>query len=407
VSISPRVALPIIYAFGYGIYGALLPFLPVILHDQGLSDSEVALALSATGVAGILSPLLVAHFADSVLPLRRLLCALFLSAALLTPFWLQVTSLLSAFLVTLAIFSLLMPALASLDTFTIDLAKRSEEDSSHPKVTFQGVRTWGSAGFLVPTILLLAAGIQSDLSTEVLVILGTVLAALSGCIALILPHNQPVKSGTAKPSKEALRQAWTPPIRIIFIAGGIAGVALSMFFAVFPRYLQELGAETTTIGVTSAIGVLFEILLIPFTGRLIRRFGAKSVLLFGIAALPTRTLLLAAYPSLPLAICLQFLHAPVVVGMMVSVPILLHQVGGRTFRFSLQGLYTVITIGVARTLGPFLISPILAWYSDTPLLGLRVSLLLCGILGVSAAVVLGSAEITRKSRERTTQKMAA
>jgi PPP family 3-phenylpropionic acid transporter len=398
VIVSPRIALPIIYAFGYGIYGALLPFLPVILHEQGLSDSEVALALSATGLAGILSPLLVAHFADSVLPLRKLLCALFLAAALLTPFWLQVTSLLSAFLITLAIFSLLMPALASLDTFTIDLAKRHEEEPSHPRLTFQGIRTWGSAGFLVPTILLLGAGIESQLSTEVLIAFGTLLAVLSGVVSLILPHNQPVKSGKTKPSKEALRQACTPPIRIIFIAGGIAGVALSMFFAVFPRYLQELGAETTTIGVTSGIGVLYEILLIPFTGRLIRKFGAKNVLLFGIAALPTRILLLAAYPSLALAICLQFLHAPVVVGMMVAVPILLHQVGGREFRFSLQGLYTVISFGVARSLGPFLISPILAWYSNTPLVGLRISLCLCGVLGVVAAVILGATNIPRKSK---------
>lgn len=397
--ISPRFSLPIIYASGYGIYGALLPFLPVILHEQGLSDPEVAVTLSATGLAGVLSPLLVAHFADSVLALRRLLCCLFLSAALLSPFWLQVHSLTTAFSITLALFSLLLPALASLDTFTIDYAKKFEAGAHYHKVTFQGVRVWGSAGFLIPTLLLIAGNIQSDTSTEVLVAICAALAAISACASLLLPHNEPVHSGASKPSKEALLLALKPPLLIVFISGGIAGIGLSIFFAVFPRYLQELGAETTTIGITSAIGVLFEILLIPFSGRLIRKLGAKRVLLMGIAAIPARALILAIWPSLPLAILLQFLHAPVVVGLMLSIPILLYQVGGRASRFSLQGLYTIMSFGIARTLGPFLISPILAYYSETPLIGLRVSLGLCGLLGIMAAVVLTSAEIKRKAAE--------
>ena len=397
--VSPRISLPIIYASGYGIYGALLPFLPIILHEQGLSDPEVAVTLSATGLAGILSPLLVAHFADSVLALRRLLCALFICAALLSPLWLQVSSLTTAFSITLAIFSLLMPALASLDTFTIDYAKKYESGSHQHKVTFQGVRAWGSAGFLIPTFLLVVGDIQSNVSTEVLVGMSTTLAALSACTSLLLPHNQPVPSGANKPSKEALVLAMQPPLLIIFVACGIAGVALSIFFAVFPRYLQELGAETTTIGITSAIGVLFEILLIPFTGRLIRKFGAKRVLFFGISALPLRALLLAMWPSLPMAILLQILHAPVVVGLMLSVPILLYQVGGRSSRFSLQGLYTIMSFGIARTLGPFLISPILALYSTQPFMGLRISLTLCGILGTTAALVLMAAEVRRRRRE--------
>ncbi len=96
---SPRPLILILslqYLLTYGVLGVLLPFAPVILTEQGLSDREMSLALSSLGIAALLSPIIIGHIADTrVKPQTLILFLLFLSGIEL-PLWLGVHNLLTA-----------------------------------------------------------------------------------------------------------------------------------------------------------------------------------------------------------------------------------------------------------------------------------------------------------------------
>lgn len=388
--IRPHHALPAMYCIAFGVYGTLLPFLPLILREGGLSDVDVSLALSAMGLAAIVSPMLMAYFADAKYPLRRILTAMFLFAAALNPLWLVVSDVFGAFCLTFAIFGVFIPALSCLDAFTIKLTQIAHHaDSVGTKATFQGIRRWGSFGFIIPTVIF-ALYESGQEATGTLIFIGTILTLASALIALLLPHNAPVTAGKNAPSIAALKFAFSSSLRSIIYGTGLAGIALSIFFVVFPRYLQELGASPSTIGLITVIGVLWEMLLFPYAQRLVARFGIHRVILIGVLSLPLRLIPLALYPSLHLAVALQFLHAPVIVAMMLCVPMLLGECSEERFRFSLQGIYTVISFGIARLLGPIIVAPILSYFAETPLLALRIVLVIGGIIAGLGALLLVS-----------------
>lgn len=376
------------YFIAFGMYGTLLPFLPLILKEGGLSDVDISLSLSAMGLAAIFSPMIMAYFADSKFPLRRILAVMFLVAAGLNPLWLSVSSVTGAFCLTFGIFGVFIPALSCLDAFTIKLTRiASHSDSNFKRASFQSIRRWGSVGFIVPTILFTLVAPQES-GTELLTFIGTVMTLLSAVVALLLPHNAPVIGGKNAPSIAAFKFAFSSSLRPIIIGTALAGTALSIFFVVLPRYLQELGATPSTIGLITVVGVLWEILLFPYAQKLIEKFGMHRVIFWGVLSLPLRMIPLALFPSLPLAISLQFLHAPVIVAMMLCVPILLGECSEERFRFSLQGIYTVISFGIARLLGPIIVAPVLSSYSTSPLVALRIALTMGGVIAVVGSLCL-------------------
>ena len=96
-----------------------MPFLSIILHEQGLSDAQTNVALTANGLAALFSPLIISHFADRLFAMRHLLSVLIGATTLLCPLWLFVNTLGLALFTTFVFFSLLMPAISMLDAYTI------------------------------------------------------------------------------------------------------------------------------------------------------------------------------------------------------------------------------------------------------------------------------------------------
>jgi len=63
----------LLYFAAFCVYGTVLPFLPLVLRERGLSDAQLCFVLGGLGVAAIIAPLALAHFADRHWQVRRLL----------------------------------------------------------------------------------------------------------------------------------------------------------------------------------------------------------------------------------------------------------------------------------------------------------------------------------------------
>ncbi len=349
-AIQSGISIGITYAVSFTIYGVLIPFLPIVLSAQGLSDTEITLAMSGTGLAALVAPLLFAHLADRKFSFRRLMPSLLaLSAAALVLLHLTHKVSLTFFVIFSAYFALI-PALTLLDSFTMDFVIRNSGGSR--KRRFESYRIWGSLGFMVPTIGLTVWYGHNTIPASTLLALSVTACLVAALCALRLPGNQPSSDQGRLPSGQALSAAFTPPLRGLFIANCFAGSALAIFYIMYPRFLQEIGCSTATIGLIINLGVVYEIILMPFSGRIIQALGIKNVIMLGFLSLPVRLFITVAWPTMPVAIATQILHGPLAIGLLIGVPIFLQENADTSFRHSLQSINTTINQGLTRMIGP-------------------------------------------------------
>lgn len=384
---SSSLNLRLLYMTCFGIYGVILPFSPLILKEQGLPDGQISLVLSAFGLAALVSPILISHIADRRLPINKLLPILAFCAFLFAPLWVMTNSLASGVLACFLFYSAMIPTMTLLDAFTVNLALK--EKLVNPQARgFQSYRVWGSVGFMIPSLLLIPLSKFFAITSVVLVVCIMILSFLSFVLAKLLPVNIPFEQVAKPPLREAISLALKPPLFGVLAATTAAGLSLSIFYFVYSRFLQELGHSIEHVGFIINLGVFFEILLIPFAGKLIDRFGARRLVLLGLWSIPIRLLLVITWPSTWMVLSTQWLHAPLVVGLFVAVPILLGQAAGDSFRYSLQSLNTALVLGISRLIGPWLAAPVLMQVENSVFVNLKLALLLAAGQGAAAFLIL-------------------
>jgi MFS family permease len=142
------------------------------------------------------------------------------------------------------------------------------------------------------------------------------------------------------------------------------------------------------IGLVINLGVLYEILIMPFASRLIRVLGLRWIIFLAFVSIPIRMAITVAFPSFPVIVAVQVLHAPLVLGLFVAAPIFIREQAGSSYRFSLQSLYATLSLGITRFVGPILGAGIVGMSSGAPpLQGLLRLQMLTGIFGALAAFV--------------------
>lgn len=382
------IVIGLTYAISFGIYGVFFPFIPLILSAKGFSDAEVGLALSAAGLSSMLGPPLFAHAADRSVPFRRLMPVLLIISTVFVWLFDRSISVYGAFAALFLLYLFIIPALSLLDSFTMDFILRNRAATGGKSRMFQDYRVWGSIGFMFPSLGLALAFRGEPLDPHLLVhlTLGITLAAV--VCSSYLPPNTPTKHATELPSKQAFLAAIRRPLRDFFIANFMVGVALGVYFTYFPRFLQEMGCSIVEVGLIINLGVLFEVLLMPFGRKLIDRFGLERVMLIGFLSLPLRMFLMVLSPTLPMVIAVQLLHAPLALGLFVSTPIYLQRHAQPSFRHSLQSLNAALVVGLTRFIGPMLGATVIGLMDHiVPVDGLIWAIATAGMLSIVAAAI--------------------
>ena len=141
-----------------------------------------------------------------------------------------------------------------------------------------------------------------------------------------------------------------------------------------------------------------------FSGRVLHWLGLKGLMTLGAVSMALRLGLIAAVPTIPIAIATQLLHAPIVLAIYVAPPMYLNLKADRSYRNSMQGVYIALCFGIARLIGS-----VAGGYAsaDTGQVGTIHAFWLGAILSGAAAVWLvalfhdapASAEMKRRSED--------
>lgn len=365
----PMRALKSQYFLSYAVMGCVVPFISLFFRDIGLGNTLIGYIMALSSLAMVISPVIVTFLADSRLDPRRImavaltLCAAALLAMLLTRSFAWV-------FFTYGLYTLLFVSVAPLqDGVNFSIQQRRRE-AGQPPVDFHHIRVWGSIGYIVPSFLLFWL-FRHGFPIESIIPAGAAVALLATLSSFVLPNPKPVEpqasapqppGAASMPTLAAAKILLGRPLLVFCTAIFLIQMAMASYYTFYPLYLTErVGIDKQWVGLISTIGVVVEIGFMLCFGRIIRALGLRNLMLIGVACMVLRLVLLAAFPTAPVAIGQQLLHGIHVLVLLVAPPVFLNQHADDRYRHSLQGLFAMIMVGVARSIGSLIAGPIAHW----------------------------------------------
>ncbi|MBI4966616.1 MAG: MFS transporter [Rhodospirillales bacterium] len=335
-----RARLGLYYAGVFASVGVFVPFWPLWLEAQGLNAAEIGVVMAAAIAAKIASNPLVGHAVDRLGRRRHpmiLLGVASLVAYALFPlvhgFW----AILALNILASALFAAIMPLG---ENVTMLAAGRHG-------FQYGRVRLWGSLAFIVCAWAGgHAVGLLGTGSVLPMVILS--LFALVAVIALLPEIATPPASSGETNGAETLGQLLADPaFRLFLLTGCLIQIGHMIYYGFATLHWRAAGHDEGTIGLLWAEGVLAEVVLFLFGGRVLSRLGPARLMLLAALGGVVRWTVVGMTTALPALLAVQTLHALTFGAMHLGAMHFLAKAVPAKLSARAQGFYSSITMGVA------------------------------------------------------------
>ncbi|MGD9331809.1 MAG: MFS transporter [Desulfobacterales bacterium] len=294
---SSRVILRSQYFIYFGILGLYLPYFNLYCYHLGFSGTQIGLLSGLRSATLVVFPFVWGALADRF---RRRKSIYLLCNAMACVIWsgyLVTTDFRLMLLIAIVYGMFYAPLISFLEAYAMDLLGAD-------KKAYGRVRVWGSLSFILVVTALGPLIERYGIGLIVpLILAGGLLQTL---FALALPAAPPVPAST---TAAAFAQVNWPKTLIFLSCGFLMLVSHGTYYGFFSIHLENIGLPPTYIGISWAVAVLAEIIVMINSNRLFARASLETVLLasFFIAAL--RWLLLAVFQSPVVILGSQILHA--------------------------------------------------------------------------------------------------
>lgn len=304
VGLAPRVSA--LYGVNFAGTGLFLPFFPVILANRSYSVTEVSLALALGTYAKIAASPFLTGFSDKT-GLRRLsICFYSLLGMVFLALFAFTSSYLLAVIAVMGLMVCWAPIVPLADGYALDVVRQTG-------ATYGRMRLWGSAAFVMGTVL---AGWLMVPDTEMPYLAGI----LGSMVATVFV------AGTLPPMRNPEREAWEAAGAVQVAAGrpavfrepwflalvtliGLSQAAHSAYYAFSTIYWTKTGVPEHLMGPLWSVGVTAEILLFLFAARLPAWLTPMRLIIMGTAGASLRWFLFTHVNEPVFIVMMQTLHA--------------------------------------------------------------------------------------------------
>ncbi|MBI1368529.1 MAG: MFS transporter [Planctomycetes bacterium] len=344
------------YFLLYAIVGAYLPYMPLYLSELGFADWQIGWVLGVYGLTVMVMPGVMAHVADRHVSNRVLIGAGYGATflALIALGW--VRSFGGMLACSVGFSMCYTPLFALMDGLAFGSIDEVEQSGGKPPA-YSSLRIFGSIGFIVPSVGLFAWMRMTDIGSAAAVHTAAGCALGAALLSGLLPRTQRPQTGPSAgglPSAQAWAAIWRRPVGHLVGPLFVMFVVMSLFYAFYSVYLEQLHIAREWVGLIVNLGVVAEIVMILMSKPILRLLGIRGVMLLGAGAVCLRMVLLASVPTGAVAILTQLLHAPIMVSMYLIPPMYLNLKAGAGNRNSMQGVYGIMCYGGARLCGSVL-----------------------------------------------------
>jgi PPP family 3-phenylpropionic acid transporter len=274
------------YFLYFGVLGIFLPYFNLYCYHLGFSGFQIGALSALRSVALVLFALVWSALADHF-QIRKpiyILCS-FISTAIWV-FYLYTVDFWVMLVITFFYGIFYSPIISFLEAFTMDVLGKG-------KKSYGKIRVWGSISFILTVIIL---GKIIDLySINIILILILTGSILQAVISTRIPDIQIEKQGAFSLKAKALLKR---RVIIFLFSAFLMLVSHGTYYGFFSIHLDNLGYESTFIGITWALASISEILVMVNSEKIFKRFSLENVLVFSfmVAALRWFTLFIARSP---------------------------------------------------------------------------------------------------------------
>ena len=330
------------YLLFYGVLGAFLPYWALWLVHRGYEPWQIGAVFGALGAARLFAPLAWAWLADRSgqrLLILRLVCLL---ALLIFVAISQSDGFVQLLLLTLVFALFWHAAMPLFETLTLDYLQHTGQD-------YTRIRLWGSVGFVLSVLLLGPVFDLISIAWLPALLIAMLLGLFLSTLRVVEPPCQPLQATEFAGLTRTLKSG---PVLALLAICFLSQFSFAPYYGFFSIFLEQHGYSRSMIGGLWAWGVIAEIGVFLVTGRVLRRFGVRRVMMLAMASTALRW---AALPwvvdSLPALLLLQSLHLSSF-GLYHACAIALihrHFSGGQHARG--QALYSAVSFGLGGGAG--------------------------------------------------------
>ncbi|APR84538.1 Putative 3-phenylpropionic acid transporter [Minicystis rosea] len=297
-------SLRLYYFAVFAALGAYAPFFPRWLEARGIEGIAMGAVSALVPALGVLGPPAVGLLADA-LGLRGSLLRVACAGACLSLAGLGITSAAGASLSFGVVFAAVFFYAAFRSPMVMLADVVALEHAPAAGTTYGRIRLWGSMGFLAA--VLVTGRILGARGPAVLPLTVSALLFIAFLSAWTLPQRPGTRRLPVVPEARALLASrdFSAFLAVSLLAQS-AHVAYDLCFSL---HLRDLGASSDLVGISWAVGVVFEVALMAFAERILARFAAPSLLAFAIFGATLRWALIARVGSITVLLVLQPLHA--------------------------------------------------------------------------------------------------
>lgn len=338
-----------LYMCGWGVF---FPYYSLYLRQElALPGTQVGLVMASIPLVGLVAQPLWGQLADRT-GSRRLVLTVIAAGTSLAAFGLLLPASFAAALLATALFAVFSTSALPMAT-SVTLASVGAAGIAR----FGFIRMWGTLGFLTMVLLfppMLGALERLDPAS----VPWQGLAWMFPTVTLFLAAAALVARGLAdspalglRAEKGDVRRLLRHPPMIRFL---ILTFCVHLFFQgsinLFPLLVSERGGDVATLGRMWIPMLLLEIPLVGFSGRTLRRLGARGLLTLGLLAEGVRWSTSALSSDLGLIAAAQLLHGVGVAGVLIGGSLYVERAVPERLRSTAQALYSTVSFGAGAIL---------------------------------------------------------
>lgn len=319
--------------------GIQLPFLPLWLRSEGLTETQIALVVAMMMAIRIVAIPLGTYLAD-LRGDRRQVIIIAVSLAFLSYLSLAIVD---GFVPILIMACLAGAMLAPVVPLSEVLAV---EGSAHFGIDYGRIRLWASLSFLLGNLL--AGALLEVVPVHAVVLLIAAAQGLGVLAALVLPSDRSFTPPRAdRPELASIAGVVMTGTFVIFLAAASIGQAShGLLYAFGSVHFDDLGYSKFTIGSLWAVGVITEIVMFAFSNRFHRALGSVNLITLGTGLATLRWAITGLEPPLAILFAVQMLHAGSFGFTHLGTMHFIRETVPARMRNTVQGLFAALNSGI-------------------------------------------------------------
>jgi PPP family 3-phenylpropionic acid transporter len=359
-----------------------MPFITMLLRDRGLGYSEIGQVFLAACSTLLVFPFLWGMLADRFLPLDRLFTILNLLAAGALWWFRAERNFWGLLLSFTAYYACYNPLLTLLNALSFHHLR-------DPPAQFGPLRSWGSIGWMLPSLLISAWLIQTSSRDLTFILgLGMAFALIMAGLTFFLPHTPP----GAAPSTSARLPYW-PAVKGLLLNVDYLTILASFFLVAgswsillfySPPFLEDLGVPRIWIGPVQCIGLTIEVFLFRWRPGFLRAWSYPATIMMGLVALVARHLIFTLSHNPWVLVGSYALAGVVIVFYHIGISILVNAIAGAEVRSTAQTLLVFFGSGLGPMLANWVAGHMAARFHGD----LRPVFLFAAVLGALAGLCI-------------------